>query len=584
MKETFINNLGKRLIEENNFNVADTSFIPAIINKYTYIKDTWGALNIVNFIDADVLNFSFIDNIKSQCLHELDLFKEKSNADYLSYYKVFVTEAGIDENIKNSLLSFNGNFLFKRSAFIPVVVDLSKNEVISGKKGGDKTGLISALKLSISQKDKYTNIYDLESIQKNTGMDYITDASDKGNKVSRPYITYALIVINLAMFVLTSLYGGSKNLDVLIKYGAKVNSLIMKGQYWRFITSAFLHGDIAHIAFNMYALYSIGSLTERIYGHSKYIFIYFTAAVAGSICSFIFSTAPSVGASGAIFGLLGAILYLTQKKPKILSTSFGINVLVVIGFNLIYGFTNAGIDNFAHMGGLIGGYLAANAIGLRNESRVSSKKNVILAITLVLLISGVFIGTKKNMTSWNYYYEMAADSYVSGSMEEARGLLEKAVNLNPKAAEARALLSLVYYNEGNEQQGKEEFDRAVNLDKDQPNLYFNLGNYFFSNKRYSESEDMFKRFVEIQPKAYEGYLNLGVAQNLQGKYDEAEPNLKKAVEIKPGDFLANADLGYLYTDKGDYPKAKVYLQKAAQIDPGDSDVQKTLSLIKSKGY
>jgi tetratricopeptide (TPR) repeat protein len=95
---------------------------------------------------------------------------------------------------------------------------------------------------------------------------------------------------------------------------------------------------------------------------------------------------------------------------------------------------------------------------------------------------------------------------------------------------------------------------------------------------------MFKRFVQIQPKAYEGYLNLGVAQNLQGKYDEAEPNLKKAVEIKPGDFLANADLGYLYTDKGDYAKAKVYLQKAAQIDPGDSDVQKTLSLIKSKGY
>lgn len=179
-----------------------------------------------------------------------------------------------------------------------------------------------------------------------------------------PLLTYVLIGMNLTYFILMVLAGlhlfpnpveGSIDQRVLIDFGAKVNSLIQAGEVWRLLTSTFIHIGIVHLTFNLYALWALGPLTEESMGHRRFLLIYILSGLGGSVSSFIFSPVLSAGASGAIFGLLGALLYYSYKRPALWKTGLGMNLVVVILVNLGFGFVQPGIDNFAHLGGLITG-------------------------------------------------------------------------------------------------------------------------------------------------------------------------------------------------------------------------------------
>ena len=174
-----------------------------------------------------------------------------------------------------------------------------------------------------------------------------------------PFLTYTLLGINLIVFLLMTLAGGSTNQNVLIAFGAKVNTLIQAGQIWRFFTSAFIHIGIMHLVFNLYALWALGPLTEESFGHRRFLIIYILSALGGSIASFLFTTALSAGASGAIFGLLGALLYFSYKRPYLWKSGLGMNLIIVIFVNFGFGLLQPGIDNFAHLGGLVTGTITS---------------------------------------------------------------------------------------------------------------------------------------------------------------------------------------------------------------------------------
>jgi rhomboid protease GluP len=139
--------------------------------------------------------------------------------------------------------------------------------------------------------------------------------------------------------------------------GAKINQAIVAGEVWRLGTSIFLHVDLLHIAFNSYALLAFGPRVERPYGWLRFPLIYFLSGLAGSALSFLFSPSPSVGASGAIFGLIGVVgTYLYRYRDRIAAGRARLaNVLGVIGYNLLYGFMVPAVDNWAHIGGLLAG-------------------------------------------------------------------------------------------------------------------------------------------------------------------------------------------------------------------------------------
>jgi rhomboid protease GluP len=173
---------------------------------------------------------------------------------------------------------------------------------------------------------------------------------------SPPIFTYILIGVNILIFVIDSLTG-----RMLTIAGAKENFAILQGEYWRFITPMFLHGGLLHIGLNCYFLYNVGPQVERSFGHFRFLAIYFLCGLAASIASFALSPNPSVGASGALFGLIGALLPLLYRNRQVLAnTSRRIGgILQVIVINLIFGFTVPRIDNWAHIGGLLAGLALA---------------------------------------------------------------------------------------------------------------------------------------------------------------------------------------------------------------------------------
>ena len=176
----------------------------------------------------------------------------------------------------------------------------------------------------------------------------------------RPLWTYIFLAINILVFLAMTALGGSENIGVLVFFGAKYNPAIIAGQYWRLLTSCFVHIGIVHLLFNSYALYSFGGEVEQRYGRARFLALYLLAGLAGSTASFVGSPRLAAGASGAIFGLVGAmIVYLATYREQ-----FGAwgkrqlkNVLLVAGYNLVFGFVATGIDNFAHTGGLLAGML-----------------------------------------------------------------------------------------------------------------------------------------------------------------------------------------------------------------------------------
>ena len=178
----------------------------------------------------------------------------------------------------------------------------------------------------------------------------------------RPIVTYTLLAISVLVYVLqmateTFLVGA----DLPAMWGMKVNELIIVGQFWRLITPMFLHGSILHIAFNMYALLAFGPGLERYYGRWRYLALYFVSGFAGNVFSFLFSSAPSLGSSTAIFGLLaaeGVFLYQNRKLFGKGAQRALINLITIALVNLFIGLS-PGIDNWGHIGGMVGGILFA---------------------------------------------------------------------------------------------------------------------------------------------------------------------------------------------------------------------------------
>lgn len=190
--------------------------------------------------------------------------------------------------------------------------------------------------------------------------------------LNNPFITYILLGIIVIVWLLMELSGGSTNPRVLVRFGANYGPGILDGEIWRLFTSMFLHIGLTHLAFNSYALFIFGLEMERLYGSDRYLVIYVLAGLFGSLASFA-SRGPQVlsaGASGAIFGVIGMNLafFLLHRE------SFGhfgrqrlMNTLLIIGLNLVFGFTVPGIDNLAHLGGLAGGFALGYGLAPRYQ-------------------------------------------------------------------------------------------------------------------------------------------------------------------------------------------------------------------------
>ena len=203
-------------------------------------------------------------------------------------------------------------------------------------------------------------------------------------RLKKPIVTYALIYINVIIFLLMHIIGnGSLDSNTLINFGASLDSRVLGGEYYRLITNSFVHIGLPHIMFNMYALYIIGHQIESFLGKSKFLIIYLFSALTGSLLSLAFSSNTiSAGASGAIFGLLGALLYFGYHYRIYLGGVMKSQIIPLVILNLLLGFILSGIDNAGHIGGLIGGVLMTMALGIKDKSSNTDRINGIVLSTI----------------------------------------------------------------------------------------------------------------------------------------------------------------------------------------------------------
>lgn len=202
-------------------------------------------------------------------------------------------------------------------------------------------------------------------------------------KKKTPIITYILIALNILIFLAMYVIGnGSYDVNTLLDFGANYSQYVKNGEIYRLLTSSFLHIGILHLVFNMYALYIIGSQIESFYGKTKYLIIYLFSAVMGSLFSCLFTTSVSAGASGAIFGLFGSLIYFGYHYRVYLGNVIRSQIIPLLIFNFMLGFLLSGIDVSAHIGGFIGGFLISSVLGIKYKSTNKEKLNGLI-ITII---------------------------------------------------------------------------------------------------------------------------------------------------------------------------------------------------------
>jgi len=177
-------------------------------------------------------------------------------------------------------------------------------------------------------------------------------------------MTMSILLLNVVMYLLTVIFGGGNlwnggSTSTLIQFGAQYGPMVSRGEWYRLVTANFLHGGLMHIFFNSYALFYFGFVVEKIYTSPKFISVYLLTGVAGNLLTQLFYTdVPSVGASGAIFGLVGLLFAagISGRMRGRLGGFAGTALLPMILINLFLGFSVPGINNLAHIGGLAAGF------------------------------------------------------------------------------------------------------------------------------------------------------------------------------------------------------------------------------------
>lgn len=205
----------------------------------------------------------------------------------------------------------------------------------------------------------------------------------------KPIVTMMLIFINVIVYLLS-----------LVDYNGILNNFanyylyVKNGEYYRIFTSMFVHANILHLVSNMYALYVVGPIIEKYYGRGKFLLIYLGSGIIGSLFSVVLTNYASVGASGAIFGLFGALLYFGYKYRATLDGFLRSSIIPTLLVNLLLGFMIPGIDVSAHLGGLIGGLLFSYQTGVVNKEKTKDKINGLIII-LILIAFLIFMLIKK---------------------------------------------------------------------------------------------------------------------------------------------------------------------------------------------
>ena len=300
-----------------------------------------------------------------------------------------------------------------------------------------------------------------------------------------PYVTWLLLGANIVLFLVTELLGGSTAIDVLIRLGAMESWLIASGEYWRLFSAMFLHSGLIHLGFNVIGLLIFGQQLERLYGPARFLVIYILGGLAGSVASYAFNLsvtqyAIGVGASGAVFGILGALTaFFLSNRDKLgkMGRQTLVGLLLLAAVNLAVGFIIPGIDNFAHLGGFAGGLLLGMAYSPRyrtvynlmgwperlEDANPMYRRLWTLPVAVAILVIGVFAGDFIVGDTPLKYIRQAERHLDQGDYGLALTAVDKALEIQPNYGPTYLWRALIMADMGNAESAMDDLGHAVRL-------------------------------------------------------------------------------------------------------------------------
>jgi rhomboid protease GluP len=350
--------------------------------------------------------------------------------------------------------------------------------------------------------------------------------------VHKPVVTWVLLALILVVFGLETLAGGSTQTEVLVRLGAKVTPLIAAGEYWRLFTAMFLHIGVMHLFFNGYALLVLGTELERLVGWGRFAAIYLLSGLLGSLASYAFSPSVSAGASGAIFGLIGALAAFFILHRQALGT-WGqrrlANIAFLIAINLFLGVTQSWIDNWGHMGGLLGGLALGWAlapryevdpVGMRLVDRNSLRRYWPALVGMgVLLLGGTALVTARQVDSYESGLLRAEEALQQQDWDAALAELEQVQARHPDQVEATLYfyLGLVHNYREEPLPAAQAYESALALEPNEAAIRWNLALTYLALQRYDEARQQLEQYLALEP----------------GAIDEAQPYLDELRRLAP---------------------------------------------------
>lgn len=366
-KDEILMRLVHYLITKENY----TPMVVRGVKNEVWLENTQGPYKIVR------INSNYIHN-KEQ--YNFDIFKVKNIAAQIKRKTL-----SFKVNVLNICLNINSDVKITEAKNIDSIkIDNSKDIV-------KNTTILNAF--PDIQKDIITEKDKLDLVLSVTGD--INKKSERDNRIyeatfshKKIVVTYIIMILCILTFIASIIYPD------LIYMGANNRELVRNGGLYRLLTSGFLHAGFMHLLCNMYSLFVVGSQMETFIGKTKFTIVYFISLLSASLMSIATSNTLSVGASGAIFGILGALLYFGYNYRLYLGSAMKSQIIPIIILNLLLGFTLQGIDNAAHIGGLIGGFLTMMALGINGKPNKRDQINgtiVLILYLIFLMFIGIFM-------------------------------------------------------------------------------------------------------------------------------------------------------------------------------------------------
>jgi rhomboid protease GluP len=390
-------------------------------------------------------------------------------------------------------------------------------------------------------------------------------------------VTIALIAANALVFLAMVLSGASAFLPTpqqAIAFGADFGPLTLNGQWWRLVTSMFVHFGLVHLGLNMWCLWNLGRAAERLLGRFSYLLAYFVSGIFGSIASVYWHPlATGAGASGAIFGLAGtlvAFVYL-KKTPAHLQTSSNMlgSLGTFIAYNLVFGAAIPGISNAAHLGGVVMGFavgaLLPNAAA--SESSRRARLSAVVALSAISLLASA-VATKRLRAGVS---ELASIQRLlaTGKTDKALADLQRLTARQPDLAPAQAMLASVYFNKGQYPEAVSALQKAYNSDPSNTAYQQQLGGAYLTMEQFDQAVAFFQKIVRQGSKDSRAYLGLGYAYMGLKQYDSAIAPFRQAATLDTKSPAPLHALGQAQLHAARYADAQnTYRRLLAQF-PGD---------------